>query len=958
MGSDRARTSYDAKKQYRRVVHQQGRVILDADLNEAQTILTEEARHEAFDFVGPVGVPSPQPLGGVVPFSIAPAASGKAYDFAVSAGVIYVAGVRVALDAATDFSKQPDDVLHRALPEKDPGRELVFLELEEREISALEDHVLREVALGGPDSAQRLRVVRRIRRLAVTDSGCASALDEAKKHWHSRGMAYFEATSTLRAQSALKADFVPQAAPPDLCEPAALGGYLGDENQLVRVQLFWASDAPKEKKLLWAYDAGSALYRATLDPAKDTLVLSTTPVDAHHRPRAGQYAEVLRPELHLGPGASPEDKDDYGAAAVGVVRRIQADYQDDGTLKLASGEAFPTGYTGDVFVRIWENQHDLVIGSPVELVEHGGQGLGVTVTVSLDSGAELTRGDFWTIGVRPGAPDQIDPPRLREAPQRPDGPRRWAVPLGVVSWNGAGALAGAVTPCSPAFDNLVELTKRVDALYADKGACCACTFELGPKEVNGDLQGAIEHRLALAKSSKITICLARGHYALRTPLRLIDEADETKPKKYSGLTIQGSQPGVVLSVADGADAAFNDGMFVLADTEDITLEGIELKLPHAVSTQKVTGPGGDTVTLHAVSSIGVQALRVRNLTLRDCVFQHVALPAGARVERLFGPCVLGRGALHGLSLERSTFSAPTASAAALFYGYLHSASTHTSDGKHDVLDPTLDDAVIRDNRFRGFGVGVLVSADAGYVRIESNVMRDVHSGIWIEGSAYLPSGGTVAKRETGDSVVSDGLTLARGYPRPKGVSAIKAAPAADASPAKPAAPAPVAKRARAVEMKLTNSAPYQPFEAQLVGAEAEARAVAQPSRMDLHVTGNDVGAPGGSSLGDGPALFVAVRSDDDDSKSSAIVSANRLRMDSGRDTCMVVANVRHVAITGNLVLNGAGASKKDDKPVSLAAIGERVELAVTGNLLHGAHDLPARKLAPPLDDWMALNTKI
>ena len=57
MGSDRARATYDVGRQYRSVVMQQGRVTVEADWNESQTIAAEEERNEAFDFVGPAGTP-------------------------------------------------------------------------------------------------------------------------------------------------------------------------------------------------------------------------------------------------------------------------------------------------------------------------------------------------------------------------------------------------------------------------------------------------------------------------------------------------------------------------------------------------------------------------------------------------------------------------------------------------------------------------------------------------------------------------------------------------------------------------------------------------------------------------------------------------------------------------------------------------------------------------------------
>ena len=57
MGSDRARVSYDPSRHWRGVVYQEGRVTLEADWNEAETIADEGNREQLLDIVGPSGTP-------------------------------------------------------------------------------------------------------------------------------------------------------------------------------------------------------------------------------------------------------------------------------------------------------------------------------------------------------------------------------------------------------------------------------------------------------------------------------------------------------------------------------------------------------------------------------------------------------------------------------------------------------------------------------------------------------------------------------------------------------------------------------------------------------------------------------------------------------------------------------------------------------------------------------------
>lgn len=167
MGSDRARVSYDPNRHYRSVVMQQGRVTLEADWNEDDTIHGEELRHETLDIVGPAGTPDDGYR--VVQTNQPPK---PPFDFTIGgggpqgSGTMYVGGVRLTLDAPIQYSQQPDWVDHFADPdwvmptsENPAANEFVYLFVREQEISAVEDSVLRDVALGGPDTAQRTRMI-------------------------------------------------------------------------------------------------------------------------------------------------------------------------------------------------------------------------------------------------------------------------------------------------------------------------------------------------------------------------------------------------------------------------------------------------------------------------------------------------------------------------------------------------------------------------------------------------------------------------------------------------------------------------------------------------------------------------------------------------------------------------------------------------------------------------------
>src|SRR5688572_1484257 len=150
MSADRARLTYTAARNYREVVSQQGRVTLEADVNESTRLSSETVRHHALDFVGPWGTPDD---------GYKCAISGT--EIVAGAGTMFVGGHRATTEQPISYSSQ-SEWLDKAVPQpwtQEPFRPLgpgvgptehVVLVLREQEITAVEDPALREVALGGP----------------------------------------------------------------------------------------------------------------------------------------------------------------------------------------------------------------------------------------------------------------------------------------------------------------------------------------------------------------------------------------------------------------------------------------------------------------------------------------------------------------------------------------------------------------------------------------------------------------------------------------------------------------------------------------------------------------------------------------------------------------------------------------------------------------------------------------
>lgn len=443
--------------------------------------------------------------------------AGKAGDFTLGRGVIETGGVRFEVREPITFS-QPG----RAL-----GRELVYLELEEREVGAVEDPVLREPALGGPDTAQRLRLVERLGCMPVS---AGQGLDAAKQLYERTGQ-ILEDDGRVSSQARLLARYPASGASENpACEPGQVKGYLGSENQLVRVQA-----SPSDGKILWAWDGGSALYRATYESGT-TLLLQGDPVDVYHAPKKDQRAEILLPDVDLGLATS--DAHAFMAAAVGFVARI--DGYEERRLKLEGSvrdklaehsKLVPPGAC--LYVRIWENEQpsSATVAPTFPLTDADGRTIGLTVALSQTNAVP---GDHWLLALRPATPAEVDPPRYLAEHQPPDGPRRWFCPIAVVSYTSEGVLQ-VEEDCLPRFDDVVTLTARVDVAEAGVDALEAQADALGARTAAledradklEDRASALEGR-ATALEGRATALEGRASTLETTTATLVNDVNALK----------------------------------------------------------------------------------------------------------------------------------------------------------------------------------------------------------------------------------------------------------------------------------------------------------------------------------------------------------------------------------------------------------------------------------------------
>jgi hypothetical protein len=426
MKSDATRDTFDATKQLSRVIMQQGRVALDADHNEQVAIFWHYLTALAGDVIGPHGAPATS--GG---FDLV--IDGK--QLMIGAGRYYVDGLLVENPADLAYDEQPGyplpgDPLGALDPNAGDATFFVYLDVWEHHVTAIEDPSIREVALGGPDTCTRAKVVWQVRTAVfggdpAGDRNCQGQLD----------LLLALGGPTLAAQ------LDPGAISDDPCVMAPESKYRGVENQLYRVEIHRSSTdgAPTFK---WSRDNGSVLTAVDAIAGNELRVASTRGFEA------GDWVELTDDDLDL--RGEPGD----------LLRLAKVE---GGTLSL-DPDVTPTLPAASLHpkVRRWNQRssEDVALVEGAVPVVEAGEGKGVWI--DLEDGVQVQflgdvyrTGDYWQIPARV-ATGRIEWPTTAGAggvavaqALPPRGIRHHYAPLGFVDWKDKGLAVS--DPCRRTF---------------------------------------------------------------------------------------------------------------------------------------------------------------------------------------------------------------------------------------------------------------------------------------------------------------------------------------------------------------------------------------------------------------------------------------------------------------------------------------------------------------------------
>ncbi|UOQ64805.1 DUF6519 domain-containing protein [Hymenobacter volaticus] len=490
---DISRVAFDPRKHYGSVRMQQGRVLTDDDWNEKSRIEEEEQRRTQVDIIGGHGSPDNG-------FKIANVSNAGGFiDFDILKGALYLGGQRLQMDGQETFRLQKDwlqkkdgDFKVPVLLTPEPVYDLVYLESWQQPVSAVEDSSLFEKALGTGDTTTRMRYMRRVKIFSDTGSpDCPVSFQRLKNDWIAKKIGTIRRGNELVQDSSLKVTFGTSTAADDLCTPAIAGGYLGAENQAIRVQVtdIDYSNAPATGHFTWGFDNASPYYRVVVKSTPNGLVveMKTAPKDQYHWPMAGQVVEFL-------PWSAVLPNNEKIAEQAGFMSKVLTSYNPDinnpGTGFFGIADAALPAEFGEwknrtdrpslalpaefFYMRVWNRGADLAspekipftVGTPVPL---GTRGLEVTFNGTGFTSPDGLANNFWVIAARPSTPDVVVPWELSTTGISKHGVRLFYSPLAIIEWKldaNQNVTGTMIHDCRRRFRPLTE------------DECC-CTYTVG-----------------------------------------------------------------------------------------------------------------------------------------------------------------------------------------------------------------------------------------------------------------------------------------------------------------------------------------------------------------------------------------------------------------------------------------------------------------------------------------------
>lgn len=457
MSGDFTRDSFDPSKNFTRVLMQQGRPQLDADWNEQIAIFWRYWRGFVEDLIGPYAGPADR-CGFDIITQDDPELKAQdslrsklkaPTDFLVSPGRFYVNGIlcenheHFPYDSKVAASEQ-------SWPPQKNALYLIYLDVWERNVSALEDAAIPEPALGGLDTCIRTKVMWRVRTWKLPEPlsrGVPPDFSEKKdlwqiivRSWHPAPRGHLKARLLTADGGALSGS-----------------GFRGLQNQLYRIEIHdGGSLSNSQPTFKMSRENGSVEFRI-VSPIKDkTVTLESMGRDARFGLKNGNWVEIVAPHAH--------------ANMPGPLRKVQR--VDISARQVQLDQPPPPSFDDrqPLLLRRWDH----VAGdskSGLQLKEEGAviikEGSGEQSWLTLENGLQIQfqrsspansyiTGDYWLIPARVATGGILWPQDgAYPAAVPPHGVEHYYAPLRIFKLKENGTI-DRLTDCRPRFEPVAK----------------------------------------------------------------------------------------------------------------------------------------------------------------------------------------------------------------------------------------------------------------------------------------------------------------------------------------------------------------------------------------------------------------------------------------------------------------------------------------------------------------------
>ncbi|MGK9169283.1 hypothetical protein KXR53_23415 [Inquilinus limosus] len=339
------------------------------------------------------------------------------------------------LQRITTFRTQPEGVSAR-FADLDKGVLQLYLDVWERLVTHVEDDAIREVALNGPDTSARTKVVWQVGALQANGAAAACMTPDALR----------EALQPAD-RGRLRARVRPGPTDTDPCTIDPDAAYRGHENQLYRVEIHRGSAGGAKPTFKWSRENG-AVVLPILSANGSTLVLDSLGRDDRFGLVEGDWVEV-------------QDDDSVAANRADALLRVQSIHRGKRRVILSGSVPGEVGRdpSKHPLLRRWDQKEgDAEAGGfPLDQDDHAvpipDAAAGQEAWIELEDGVEIQfvapgdsvyrTGDYWLIPARVATgdvewPHETVPGTGEKRPLAilPHGVTHHYAPLGIVQWDG------------------------------------------------------------------------------------------------------------------------------------------------------------------------------------------------------------------------------------------------------------------------------------------------------------------------------------------------------------------------------------------------------------------------------------------------------------------------------------------------------------------------------------------